>query len=286
MFEGEEMSENKNPLVGVIIPNYNNEKYLADCVESVLSQTYTPIEIIIVDDCSTDGSKEIINSFLAKSKKIRPIYLPINKGVSNARNIGARESLAKYITFLDSDDFYMSPLKLENEMKLLLQKEKQERRVAVFSKLCAVDAKGDLLWNYRTKKYFSGRRLRRYILEESEVQLPRDYCMKRQWFLEAGQYEYGSHLYEDLEFLFRLSEEVEFLCTEQVGSAYRITNQGLSSVGVERHRDALKRLRKKCFPQLTIFDKTKVCVMLACNRSISRMKRLAKTILGMIGLRK
>lgn len=280
------MNENINPLVAIVIPNYNNEKYLTGCLNSVLAQTYSPIEIVVVDDCSTDASREIINDFVNKTDKIRPVYLTENKGVSNARNTGAKICKAEYITFLDADDFYVSPDKLKNEMAVLLNCERSGRCTAVFSRLQAVDNMGCFLWNYKTKKKFSGNKLRRYILEESGLQLPRDYCMKKQWFIEVGQYEYGNSLYEDLEFLFRLSVKVDFLCTEKLGSVYRITNQGLSSVSREKHKEALNKMRKKFLVELSTYDKMRVYTGLVYNKSIVFMKRICKVILATTGLRK
>ena len=276
----------EEPLISIIIPNYNNGRYLRECVESILAQTYKQIEIIIVDDFSTDNSREIIEELKNKTAKICSVYLEKNKGVSNARNKGAAFSSAEYITFLDADDFYVNPRKLKNEMKLLLEKESEGRCIAVYSKLQAVDTEGKVLWNYKTKKQFSGRKLRRCILEESRVQLPRDYCMKKQWFLDAGGFEYGNSLYEDLEYLFRLAENVNFMCTGTWGSAYRITNQGLSSVGVKEHKEALKKLKGRCFPALSTSDRVVVYIMQIWYRSISLIKQLCKSMLSLVGLRK
>lgn len=77
---------NNGKLLTVIIPNYNKEKYLEQCIQSVINQTYRPIEIIIVDDCSSDSSKEIIETFEKKYPYIKSIFQKKNGGVSLARN--------------------------------------------------------------------------------------------------------------------------------------------------------------------------------------------------------
>lgn len=92
------------PLVSVIIPVYNAERYIGRAIKSALSQTYRDIEIIVVDDGSTDRTAEIIQSF--KDPRIRCIYQQ-NKGLGSARNAGIRESRGKYITNLDADDEYL-----------------------------------------------------------------------------------------------------------------------------------------------------------------------------------
>jgi glycosyltransferase involved in cell wall biosynthesis len=111
------MPENENPLISVITPCYNSAKYIAQTIESVLSQTYQNWEMIIVDDCSTDNSHQIALGFAEKDKRIRLYQLEQNSGVALARNRAIMESCGKYIAFLDSDDLWL-PNKLENQIKL------------------------------------------------------------------------------------------------------------------------------------------------------------------------
>lgn len=86
---------------------YNSEKYIEDTLQSVVNQVYQNWEMIIVDDCSTDGSIAIVNKFLAKDSRIRLIEQPVNMGhPSYARNIAVKEAKGKYIAFLDSDDIW------------------------------------------------------------------------------------------------------------------------------------------------------------------------------------
>lgn len=91
-------------LISVIIPVYNVSKYLTRCVESVLNQTYKEMEIILVDDGSTDGSAEICDHFAQLDKRVCVIHKQ-NGGISDARNCGISGSSGKYINFVDSDDF-------------------------------------------------------------------------------------------------------------------------------------------------------------------------------------
>lgn len=94
----------KNPKVTVIVPVYNVENYLYDCITSILGQTYQNLEIILINDGSTDNSPEIINSFAKTDKRIKIIHQK-NSGLSNARNTGLNNATGKYITFVDSDDY-------------------------------------------------------------------------------------------------------------------------------------------------------------------------------------
>ena len=94
----------KEDLISIIIPIYNVEKYLEKCLNSVISQTYNNIEIILVNDGSKDKSKEICNNYAKRDNRIRVIHNE-NKGVSNARNTGIDIAKGKYITFIDADDY-------------------------------------------------------------------------------------------------------------------------------------------------------------------------------------
>lgn len=90
-------------LISVIIPVYNNEKYLSKCLDSVLAQTYTNIQVIVIDDGSTDKSGEILDQYAMKDNRIE-VYHKQNCGVSSARNCGIMHSVGEFITFVDSDD--------------------------------------------------------------------------------------------------------------------------------------------------------------------------------------
>lgn len=93
------------PLVSVIIPVYNVERYIEKCINSVLFQDYTNLEIILVDDGSSDKCPEICDRYGNKYSEIKVIHQP-NKGVSAARNTGLDYASGKYIAFLDSDDYF------------------------------------------------------------------------------------------------------------------------------------------------------------------------------------
>ncbi len=90
-------------LISIIIPIYNSEIYLKKCIESVVNQTYKELEIILLDDGSTDASREICEEYEKKDRRIRLVRLT-NKGVSNARNLGLKIATGEYVSFIDSDD--------------------------------------------------------------------------------------------------------------------------------------------------------------------------------------
>lgn len=105
------------PLVSVILPVYNTEKYLPRCIESLLSQTLKDIEIILVDDGSTDGSVALIEAYAQKDERVRLIRQP-NSGAGAARNNGLANALGEAVQFLDSDDYFEPDMLEETYRKL------------------------------------------------------------------------------------------------------------------------------------------------------------------------
>jgi glycosyltransferase involved in cell wall biosynthesis len=89
------------PLVSVVIPAFNAAKYIRETLDSVLAQTYRPIEIVVVDDGSTDGTREQI---LAYGDRVRYVWQPNSGGCSSPRNYGVRMASGEFIAFLDADD--------------------------------------------------------------------------------------------------------------------------------------------------------------------------------------
>lgn len=138
MYNGE-----NTPLVSVIIPVYNCEKYLSECVESVLAQIYPNLEILIIDDCSEDSSLQIAKAYAQKYGSISLIEEDKNYGVSHTRNIGIDKARGEFLLFLDADDAitsdYISQLMIEQQetgavvlgYRLLRAKDSDFRKVFV-----------------------------------------------------------------------------------------------------------------------------------------------------------
>ena len=110
-----------NPLLSVVIPVYHVEKYIRQCLDSVLAQTYSNMEIIIIDDGGKDGSLAICQEYARRDERIR-IISQENGGISKARNVGVEHSTANYVTFIDGDDF-INPKMFDTMMKLMQEKE-------------------------------------------------------------------------------------------------------------------------------------------------------------------
>jgi len=105
-------------LVSVIIPAYNSEKYISDTIDSVLNQTYKNLEIIVVDDGSTDNTEKVVKEKLSNFSNFK-FLKQCNLGSAEARNLGIRNSNGNYIAFLDADDLWL-PQKIEKQIKFFL----------------------------------------------------------------------------------------------------------------------------------------------------------------------
>ncbi len=138
------------PLVSVVIPVYNVEKYLNQCLDSVISQTLTDIEIICVNDSSTDGSLNILEEYAKRDERIKVVTQP-NGGAGAARNRGLSMASGKYLSFLDSDDFF-EPDMLELAYK---KAEKDKADFVVFNSNQYYTDKGkfvEVSWTLREKE--------------------------------------------------------------------------------------------------------------------------------------
>lgn len=112
-------NQNTDSILSVIVPVYNVEKYLARCIDSILSQSYQSLEIILVDDGSTDGSGQICDAYAAKYGQIKVIHQK-NQGQSAARNVALKIARGEYYSFIDSDDVLLPDSYFPN-MDILLR---------------------------------------------------------------------------------------------------------------------------------------------------------------------
>ena len=94
----------EQPLISVIVPVYNVEGYVQPCLDALLAQTWPNLELILIDDASTDGSGGVCKACAARDSRVRVVRFPENRGPSAARNEGVRRAAGAYIAFVDADD--------------------------------------------------------------------------------------------------------------------------------------------------------------------------------------
>ncbi len=241
-------------LLSVIVANYNNEKYIRDCLDSIMSQTFKDLEIIVSDDCSTDNSLEIAKEYEKKYQGIvKMISSSINRGVAQTRHEAILQAKGEYITTLDSDDYYYDNQKLGKEMELVSHyKEKTNKDIMAYSNIVLVKGDKTLIGiqgnpgNIKEGKIFND------IISRS-CMIPRDFIMKREVYFEVGGYDFQFPIYEDWDLKIRVAKEYGFCYTGIPGTAYRRHGFGLSSYPIPDHIKILKKIFKK---NLKIVHKT------------------------------
>lgn len=148
------------PLVSVIMPAFNAAPFIGDAINSVINQTYSHWELFVIDDVSTDGTVEVINSFTAGDPRITLIKNPVNQGPGVSRNLGIEKAMGAFIAFLDADDMWL-PHKLEIQLEFMrenslemtfssyyLQKENQDKPFAIVEALPVLTYRKLLKSNY------------------------------------------------------------------------------------------------------------------------------------------
>lgn len=139
------MSKMTNPLISVIIPVYKVEQYLAQCVDSVLEQSYRNIELILVDDGSSDSCPAICDDYVKKDNRIKVIH-KANGGLSDARNAGQKLATGDYVVFLDSDDYWNNANALSYLVSII--NNNKEVDVIYFRRFAFNDENGTEIYQY------------------------------------------------------------------------------------------------------------------------------------------
>lgn len=175
------MNIERSALISIILPAYNAEKTLAESVNSVLAQTYDKIELVIIDDGSTDGTKALAEAFSEKDSRVRVLSNEVNIGVLKTRLRGVRSAMGQWIAFIDSDDLWNRD-KLKKQMTLLQETES----VLSYTGSGYIDLNGNALsWvlHVPSEVTFKGL-LKQNIISNSSVLVKKDIFLKYSPFSE------------------------------------------------------------------------------------------------------
>ncbi len=221
---------NSRPVISVIVANYNNGLYIRDCLDSILKQSYKDIEIIISDDASTDHSPDIIRHYEKKCPGIvRGVFASFNRGAAQTRHDAILQAKGKFITTLDSDDYYYDPQKLEKEMELILHyKGKSSRDIIAYSNIVLVKEDKALIRFQGSPDTIKEGFIFNDIITRS-CMIPRDFVFKRDAYFKVGGYDVMFKTHEDWDLKIRLAARYKFYYTGINGTSYRLHSEGLSS---------------------------------------------------------
>jgi glycosyltransferase involved in cell wall biosynthesis len=235
------------PLVSVIIPAYNAEAFIGATLDSVLSQTYRSLEVVVVDDGSSDGTERLVRVVAERDPRVRLLRQP-NGGVARARNFGIQSSSGDYVAPLDADDIWF-PDKLARQVECLGASGPEVG--VVYCGSAYIDAAGELTGSYC------------FYTVEGDVLLPLVYrnfignastpLIRRSSLDEAGLYDpelraRKAEGLEDWELYLRLAEVCEFRVTPQLLVGYRQTRESMSSdfaVMQRSHRIVMEAVRER-----------------------------------------
>lgn len=235
------MSEN-NPLVSIVIPVHNGEKYMKESIDSCLAQTYPAIEIIVVDDKSTDNTLNILKEY---GNKIKVFPIEKQNGLGNVINKGITESKGKYIARIDADDA-MYPTRLEKQVEYL---ESHPNCVAVGGQIDIMDENSKITGH------------RGYALEDKDIKknmflfMPFAHpavTLRRSAIEEIGLYPENMWKVEDVKFFFLLSTKGEYHNLPDTVLKYRMTFSTESQSKMVDHFKKTNEIRNWAIKELNI----------------------------------
>jgi glycosyltransferase involved in cell wall biosynthesis len=225
--------------VSVVVTCYNYGAYVAECLESVLSQTYRNIEVVVVNDGSTDDSEKEIRR-LESDTRIKYVF-QANSGQARAKNTGIGHSRGKYIAFLDADDRW-DRRKLEKQIPLFLN----PRVGVVFSRSKFIDASGaDRLFAHGSGhlRPRSGN-VSKHLLFDNFVPFS-SAVVRRECFERAGTFDESLPMSIDWDLWLRISLDFEFAFVDEELLAYRLGHGGQMSAAVEVRYGCIERITER-----------------------------------------
>ncbi|MCI2228385.1 glycosyltransferase [Polaribacter sp. MSW13] len=204
-----------NPIISIILPVYNGEKYLSQSIESCLNQTYKNIELIIVNDCSTDTSLAIAEKYQKKDNRIKIINNTANKKLPASLNIGHKTAVGDFFTWTSDDNLY-----LPNAIELMFN--------------CIVDQKVDFVYADFIQINDEGKELRVFKLEQPEELIWRNvvgacFMYSKKVYVENKGYNESLFMVEDYDFWLRGFMEFKFYHINEVVYKYRIHQDSLTN---------------------------------------------------------
>ncbi|MGQ9424860.1 glycosyltransferase family 2 protein [Gilvimarinus sp. F26214L] len=205
-------------LVTVVTANFNGSRYLAQAIESVRAQTHANIEYVIVDDGSTDGSRDLIEDYCRKDPRIKAFLLPENQGVARARNTGIENSHGKYVTFLDSDDEWM-PNKLEKQLELF---RRHPRAGLVVTGAAVIDRDGHTVEIQKQRKKPMQGAVSLYDYIAGKCLLSINAMTRRECLEKSGLFNPNYVIGEDYELWMRITRDYEYYYLEEPLHRYRV----------------------------------------------------------------
>jgi glycosyltransferase involved in cell wall biosynthesis len=244
-------------LISIIIPAYNAEEYLAETVESVLNQTNSDLELIVVIDGATDNTENIAHTYESDNRV--KVISKINSGVSDTRNVGFSASKGEYIAFLDADDVWLP----ERLAKMKLAFDENKKIGLVHTDMAIIDEKSIKNGNVLTGK--EGDLLDSLLLwDGTNIPGPSSVLVKREVIEKVGGFDTRLSTAADQEFFFRVASKYKIGRIAEPLGLYRVHNQNMHQnialmekdhvmayrIAKEHNLFKSQSFRRKCFAKL------------------------------------
>ena len=267
-----------NELVSVIIPSYNRAAYIEAAINSALDQTYGPVEVIVVDDGSTDGSYEKLQQWAERGALVLLTHPERrNRGQSASINLGIQQATGSYIAILDSDDMFAKE-KLADQMSFL--KANPETGM-VYGQGHAVDADGNFLFKVPGDGHQELSDPNRLLLD-CYMALPGGSLVRRSVFEKAGLFEESFRAGQDHDMAIRIMEATKCAYLPKLAFYYRKHDDSISVKGLERRwltgLEILRRANERYPYMRSTIRKRKAVLQFRLGQTYWRERRKAKAL--------
>jgi glycosyltransferase involved in cell wall biosynthesis len=265
------MDGNQQPLVSIVTPVYNAAQYLAAMLESVQAQTWNSYEHLIVDDCSTDNSREIVRHYQREDSRIKLLSQVTNGGPARARNLGIGEASGNFIAFLDADDIWM-PEKLERQMAVFRNYPKIG---LVGTSRSVIDTHGDYLDEKKEKNKSCWGKIdvAEYLLDR--IPLVTSSVMVRKKCLEkCGVFNEDYPPCEDFDLWLRIVQQYEVGVLEDVLVSYRSHSGGISRNTIKSRISKIKIFENEILPRIEVLGPKRVEFLLTLQEKYVSLGRM------------
>lgn len=233
--------------ISVIIPSYNSEKTIKETIESVLNQTFSDLELIVINDGSKDSTLEIISNF--KDSRIK-IFSFENSGGNISRNRGLKYAVGKFVSFLDADDIWTAD-KLASQLQAL--QENLGAKVA-YSWTDYIDENGEILLS-GTHITVNGNVYEKLLLSNF-LENGSNPLIYREDLIELGGFDESLNAAQDWDMWLRLACKFDFICVPSVQILYRISANSVSSNLVRQEKSSLQVLKRAYKERRSLRDAT------------------------------
>ncbi len=224
--------------ISIIIPTYNRSELLVRAVESVLNQTFEDFELIIVDDGSTDNTRDLVQEFIKKDSRIKYIYQENSGGAAKPKNVGIKSSQGDYIAILDSDDEWL-PQKLKKQLDVF---EKSDNSNLSFVTCNALVVGGKNIEKYNITK---PKNPQREILTRDYLGSGSGMIYKREVFDTVGGFDESLKSGQDWEMRIRLLEKYDFEIVDDYLIKYYLHKNNISKTLGEKRKNDLEYIFNK-----------------------------------------